>query len=546
MPLASGRRLTVERISGLMKMKKNWLAGIGVVSLVLQTSWAPYAQGANGVTPCQAKLEKQNIGNDVPMRSWSDSRTVPWAVLLCVHGLGLHAGSYDQFGQRMAEVGVPTYAIDVRGFGAWQNTCGNNHVDFAAALEDVQTALEAVHKANPDLPVVLLGESMGGAIVVQATAMNPTLVDGLISCVPAGVRYGQKVESLRVALHALKGLNKPIDVGTKVFKKATEDEQVRESLKEDPGAKLELSPKELLNFQHFMNQNVVQAKQITKTPVLFVQGGNDHLVKSSATVDVFRSIGSQRKDFIYLGNAQHLIFEEGQFDDHVVDVVAGWIEKNVVEPSNVARSGGAQNGPAYWGVVPDKDNSTAKLPAELHDQALGHVLLGEGYLKLNEPEEAHEHLLKAITLARGTIIAKQAAQLLLSLPPEMIAPPVGANSKDAAEELKFSSVADAFANDKPSVVCFVAPWVEPCAGVDVVLDSVLKKYGDRVNVVKVDADNPQNDQLCKKYGIGPLPTVLYLSPSNEVVAYKLGTVAEADVTREIIKLLHLEQTSMTP
>src|SRR5258708_3150676 len=109
-------------------MKNNWLASVAVISCFTQMVGASQAwAGEATVSSCDAKLEKQNIGNDVPMRSWTDPRTVPWAALLCVHGLGLHAGSYEQFGKRMAEVGVPTYAIDVRGFGAWQNTCGNSH-----------------------------------------------------------------------------------------------------------------------------------------------------------------------------------------------------------------------------------------------------------------------------------------------------------------------------------------------------------------------------------------------------------------------------------
>ena len=37
------------------------------------------------------------------------------AALVVVHGLGEHSGRYAEFGERMADYGISTYAIDLRG-----------------------------------------------------------------------------------------------------------------------------------------------------------------------------------------------------------------------------------------------------------------------------------------------------------------------------------------------------------------------------------------------------------------------------------------------
>ena len=57
--------------------------------------------------------------NLAPCISWVNPLVPPKVALLCIHGLGLYSGSYQDFGTRMARVGIATFAIDVRGFGSW-------------------------------------------------------------------------------------------------------------------------------------------------------------------------------------------------------------------------------------------------------------------------------------------------------------------------------------------------------------------------------------------------------------------------------------------
>src|SRR6185369_13421328 len=118
-----------------------------------------------------------------------------------------------------------------------------------------KNTLNAIHRANPGLPVFVLGESMGGAIALRATAMYPDLVQGLISSVPAGDRFNQNKTRLKVAFNALKGFDRPFDVGRGVINQATQDPELRESWENDPLSRMNLSPRELMQFQGFMNQN---------------------------------------------------------------------------------------------------------------------------------------------------------------------------------------------------------------------------------------------------------------------------------------------------
>lgn len=270
------------------------------------------------------KGAKAKRGN-APCTAWLEPGVKPLAAILCVHGLGLHNGTYEDFGKRMAKLGFPTYAIDVRGFGSFMEAKGRERVDFEGCLLDVQSTLKVIRRANPGLPVFILGESMGGAIALRATALYPDLVDGLISSVPAGDRFKQKKTNLTVALRLIGDPDKPFNVGEGVIKQATAKEELRALWANDPLARMNISARELLQFQNFMNQNHESAKLIKTKPVLFVQGCNDKLVRPEGTVELFNDLTTTDRQIVLIPNAEHLIFEENQFTDQNIEVVNKWL-----------------------------------------------------------------------------------------------------------------------------------------------------------------------------------------------------------------------------
>lgn len=99
----------------------------------------------------------------------------PWAVLVLVHGLGEHAGRYRHVGRAFAAAGIDVHAFDLRGFGAsagpraWIDRWSRFHDDLGSRLE----AARAVHPADPPLPLVLYGHSMGGLIALGYVLADP-------------------------------------------------------------------------------------------------------------------------------------------------------------------------------------------------------------------------------------------------------------------------------------------------------------------------------------------------------------------------------------
>lgn len=275
------------------------------------------------------RKRKNDFADVLPCLTWVDPDVDVKAILLCVHGLGLHNDSYDAFGKAMSKRGYLVYAVDVPGFGSFKQAEGRERVDFEYCLRGIGGTLKFIHKVNPKVPVFILGESMGGAIALRFTAEHPEMVDGLISSVPSGDRFKQGGEKLKVGLKLLTSPNKEFNIGSSVIGRATQKDSVRKHWAEDPLNRMNLTPKELLRFQDFMNENHDSAKNITRTPVLFVQGCKDKLVRPEGTMELYNRIGSEDRALELIHDGEHLIFEEGQFNDQVITMVDKWLVTHI-------------------------------------------------------------------------------------------------------------------------------------------------------------------------------------------------------------------------
>ncbi len=267
----------------------------------------------------------QSTGIDIAV--WRQPEIKPRAVILCVHGLGLHKGTFEAFGKQIAKAGIIAYAIDMRGFGSWLEKSARSKIDFNGCLNDIHSTLTSIQKEHPGLPIFLLGESMGGAIALRVTALYPNQVAGLISSVPSGDRFKAGSQRLKVALHAItEGLNSPMSVNN-IVEQATEKQDLRSAWRNDPAAKLKLTPMELIAFDHFMDDNYIYAGKVTKTPVLFMQGCKDKLVRPAGTWDLFDHLKTPDREQVFSTTAEHLIFEEGQFSNDDFGYLLSWMDK---------------------------------------------------------------------------------------------------------------------------------------------------------------------------------------------------------------------------
>ena len=90
----------------------------------------------------------------------------PRGVLLAVHGLGSHSGTFQPLGERFTRLGWSVFALDLPGHGL--SPGGRGRVDsFDGLLTDLAIARETLTRRWPRAPQALLGHSMGGNLAIN-------------------------------------------------------------------------------------------------------------------------------------------------------------------------------------------------------------------------------------------------------------------------------------------------------------------------------------------------------------------------------------------
>lgn len=264
----------------------------------------------------------------MPVIGWMPTQQKTKAAILCVHGLGLDNQAFTPFGLKMSANGYAVYSMDVRGFGAWLTTPGQEDLRLNEAINDVGSILGLISQRHGGVPIYLLGESMGGAIALRAGAKYSKDLHGVISSVPSAERFQAKKMGLTVAVHFLKNPNKPFRVGDMVVQQASAIPRVREAWHDDLKAKMEMSPKELMRFAVFMRETKFSCAKLNDLPVFFVQGLKDRLVKPKGTYELFEAVTSQDKNLFIIGDEEHLIFETFNQSGMLLEAITAWMDKH--------------------------------------------------------------------------------------------------------------------------------------------------------------------------------------------------------------------------
>ena len=133
------------------------------------------------------------------------------AVVQLVHGMSEHKERYIPFMQYLAKLGYVVVIHDHRGHGKsvkYQDDLGFTYGGGAQAmLQDIRTVNRKIHTYYPELPLILMGHSMGSLAVRAFVAEHDSCADMLIVCgspsyntaMPLGVAIAKTVRAMRRA-----------------------------------------------------------------------------------------------------------------------------------------------------------------------------------------------------------------------------------------------------------------------------------------------------------------------------------------------------------
>ena len=251
-------------------------------------------------------------------RRWPASD--PWAASLIVHGIAEHSGRYERTGARLAAAGIDTYAFDLRGFGSSAGRRAD--IDsFSTYRFQILDNLAPAFAAG--LPVVLIGHSMGGLLVIDyvlSRHRRPDLVVLNAPALDAVVPAWQRRAALLLAKAAPRlTLRNPIDPSA-LFA----DPAMAEDYRTDPLV-VNRSTVRLGALLFECMDRVERSLDLYTARTLLLHGGADDIVPPKATAPLGRRPSVERR--VYPGLKHGAVNEPA--GDRLVDDMAAWIRNRV-------------------------------------------------------------------------------------------------------------------------------------------------------------------------------------------------------------------------
>lgn len=225
---------------------------------------------------------KVRSGQTLALHNWPlASAASPRAQVLLVHGLGEHAGRYAALAQKLNAWGYAFSAYDQQGHGLSTGARGGiTHDD--ALLDDLAEVIVHSRQAMPvDLPLILLGHSLGGLVAARFVSLYPQAVNALVLSSPAldpGLNAIQKIllATLPRLLPDLR-VNNGLDANH-----LSHDAAVIAAYRADPLVHAEISAR-LARFIAHAGPVTVAAASKWAVPTLLLFAGADRLVNPAGS-----------------------------------------------------------------------------------------------------------------------------------------------------------------------------------------------------------------------------------------------------------------------
>jgi alpha-beta hydrolase superfamily lysophospholipase len=306
--------------------------------LVVSACADPYVHPSNGdqsLPQLKSTFARMDDGYRLPLTRWQGTGDTR-AVVLSLHGLNDYSFAFDSLGHYLSNFGITVIAYDQRGFGR-TDAAGLWHGSERMGA-DLVTMTKLLREHYNDIPLYLLGESMGGAVILTTQAATPLDVDGIVLVAPAvwtrdSMPYYQRI-ALWLAAHTIPakqltgdGLDiKPSD-NIDMLKALGRDQLVIKATRVDV----------LYGISNLMDSAMLAAEHVPGN-ILLLYGEKDEIIPAIPTCELVENLnhnGATQLAAITYEDGYHMLTRDLQAAI-VLEDIAAWIAEQSPpgEPGN--------------------------------------------------------------------------------------------------------------------------------------------------------------------------------------------------------------------
>lgn len=245
------------------------------------------------------------------------------AVLVIVHGVCEHCGRYQYLAERLNEAGYGVIRFDLRGHGKSGGMRGfaSSYLEYS---QDVQEFVIKAKQEAPDMPVYMLGHSMGSFISAAYAILYPDEICGqILSGLPATILPLPSIRLLKILPYNLLPM---LRAGNDLGKVVSRDPEVVKAYINDPlnlkKSTIKMSGEMFLKGPEWLALHIKEYR----LPCLLLHGGADLIVTPASSEWFFDNISSADKQRKVYPELYHEIYNEKERDMVIADTIS-WLDK---------------------------------------------------------------------------------------------------------------------------------------------------------------------------------------------------------------------------
>lgn len=265
------------------------------------------------------------------LRRWCLSVDSAKAICILLHGIGDHILAYEDVAKALLENhNISLHGYDQVGHGRSEGVRVDIH-DFQHYVDDAIQFVDIIKSEYPDIPVFVMGHSMGGLVLGQALLSKPDLCSGVIMYAAAVHANPQVVTPFKVTMAKLLSRVFPsFPVGGIGEDLLTRNKDELQRLKTDTlryQGRMKArwghnTLKALVDFNERMSEITI--------PIFIAHGDDDQICHIDGSTKLEKTVSSKDKTFKVYEKCYHRLHTEPDgCSEKFINDVGEWISSRV-------------------------------------------------------------------------------------------------------------------------------------------------------------------------------------------------------------------------
>lgn len=262
-------------------------------------------------------------GYRLPLWRWGNPDSTR-GLVLALHGFNDYGNAFAGLGDYLGAQGLVVYAVDQRGFGTTAQR--GRWPGEERLVADLLALVELLRKRHPGLPLTLVGESMGGAVILAAGARLRD-VQGLVLIAPAVWSRDTQPAYLRLLLAAAARVVPGLKLtGRGLGIRPTDNDPFWRAYSADPLVIKATRVDALWGVANLMDR-ATRASLPPGIPLLLLYGEHDQIIPQGAFCTWLRRVDDHRPEvrLVLYGKGWHMLTRDRQGAWVLADIGA-WIQ----------------------------------------------------------------------------------------------------------------------------------------------------------------------------------------------------------------------------